>query len=184
MIDELYMGNIRTASALATLTGLTPSAMSYHLRALEKWGIIRRADATTDARERPWQRSARALTWEGESATPGTRDAIIGLYLDRLGRDLAASAAASAQLPASWQEAAVITRGFPWLTPQEINDVTAAVHQTLERAKSRTEDDHPPDARRVTYVLAIAPLVNDPPPLSAAPLRPTQVGAAASTRRR
>ncbi|MDQ6873629.1 MAG: helix-turn-helix domain-containing protein [Actinomycetota bacterium] len=61
VIDELYMGKVRTASELAELTGLTPSAMSYHLRALEKWGIICRAEPTGDARERPWQRKRRHL---------------------------------------------------------------------------------------------------------------------------
>ncbi|HET6740226.1 MAG TPA: helix-turn-helix domain-containing protein, partial [Kribbella sp.] len=55
VIDELYNGRVLTATECAELAGLTPSAMSYHLRALEKWGIIERADETTDGRERPWR---------------------------------------------------------------------------------------------------------------------------------
>src|ERR1700709_2206920 len=47
-----------TATQAAQLTGLSPSAMSYHLRALAKWGIVRVADgaADVDGRERRWRR--------------------------------------------------------------------------------------------------------------------------------
>ena len=105
VIDELYQGKVRTASELAVLTGLTPSAMSYHLRALEKWGIVRRADRPGDARERPWQRSAPELSWEGDLATSRTQDAVAGLYLDRLRNDLAAAQSAGDTLPKAWREA-------------------------------------------------------------------------------
>lgn len=158
VIDELYMGNVRTASELAELTGLTPSAMSYHLRALEKWGIICRAEATGDARERPWRRGAATLSWEGETATRSTGDAVIGLYLDRLRRDLVASHAASQAMPKEWQEAATISRGFPWLTSQEAAAATTAVHEAIEQAKGRTAYDHPPGARPVAYFWAVTPL--------------------------
>jgi len=163
VIDELYQGKVRTASELAVLTGLTPSAMSYHLRALEKWGIVRRAEREGDARERPWQRSARGLSWEGDLATSGTQDAVAGLLLDRLRRDLAAAQSAREVLPQQWREATVVNRGFPWLTPKEVVELTAAVDDLVNKAKDRTEDDHPADARRVAYFLAVAPLLDDAP---------------------
>ena len=61
MIDELYSGAVLTATDAAALCRLTPSAMSYHLRALEKWGIVVRDEGTTDGRERPWRAPARNL---------------------------------------------------------------------------------------------------------------------------
>ncbi|MDX6262847.1 MAG: hypothetical protein QOH84_4535, partial [Kribbellaceae bacterium] len=48
IIDELYSGRVLTATECAELAGLTPSATSYHLRALERWGIIERAEGSTD----------------------------------------------------------------------------------------------------------------------------------------
>ena len=163
VIDELYQGNVRTASQLAVLTGLTPSAMSYHLRALEKWGIVRRADRPGDARERPWQRSARTLSWEGDLATSRTQDAVAGLYLDRLRNDLATAQSAHDRLPKAWREAWGVNRGFPWLTPEEVLELTAAVQNVVNKVRERTEDDHPANARRVAYFLAVAPLVDDAP---------------------
>jgi DNA-binding transcriptional ArsR family regulator len=62
VIDALYSsGQAMTATELGELTGLSASAMSYHLRALERFGVVRRDDAKGDARERPWIRAARAL---------------------------------------------------------------------------------------------------------------------------
>lgn len=62
VIDALYAGQVLTATECAALAGITPSAMSYHLRALEKYGIVRRAEARGDARERPWVRAGETLT--------------------------------------------------------------------------------------------------------------------------
>ena len=40
VIDELFAGRELTATECAQVAGLSLSAMSYHLRALEKWGIV------------------------------------------------------------------------------------------------------------------------------------------------
>src|SRR3954462_6178905 len=63
VVDELYQGTERTSSELAELTSLSPSAMSYHLRALEKWGIVERGDEREDGRERPWRAAGRSLSF-------------------------------------------------------------------------------------------------------------------------
>ncbi len=62
VIDELYGGSVLTATEAAQICGLSPSAMSYHLRALEKWGIVVRDDLTGDGRERPWRAGADDLS--------------------------------------------------------------------------------------------------------------------------
>jgi len=62
VIDELYSGSVLTATEAARICGLSPSAMSYHLRALEKWGIVVRDDTSSDGRERPWRATARSLS--------------------------------------------------------------------------------------------------------------------------
>jgi DNA-binding transcriptional ArsR family regulator len=62
VMDELYGGSVLTATEAAQICGLSPSAMSYHLRALEKWGIVVRDDPSSDGRERPWRASANDLS--------------------------------------------------------------------------------------------------------------------------
>lgn len=62
VIEALYDQNRElTATQAAQLAGTSPSAMSYHLRSLERFGIVQRAPATGDARERPWTRVAKDL---------------------------------------------------------------------------------------------------------------------------
>src|SRR5262245_7765262 len=46
-----------TATECAEVVGLSPSAMSYHLRALAKVGLVREAPTRGDGRERVWQAS-------------------------------------------------------------------------------------------------------------------------------
>jgi DNA-binding transcriptional ArsR family regulator len=50
-LDELYAASgTRTATELAARCGLSPSAMSYHLRALDKYGRVEGAGWEGDAR--------------------------------------------------------------------------------------------------------------------------------------
>jgi len=59
VIDALYdRGLALTATQAAALAGTSPSAMSYHLRALERYGLVRRGTPSGDGRERPWVRAA------------------------------------------------------------------------------------------------------------------------------
>ncbi|MGI8869717.1 MAG: MarR family transcriptional regulator [Mycobacteriales bacterium] len=60
-IDYLYAGREMTATELAEKAGVSPSAMSYHLRSLARWGVIERVGADTDARERRWRAAGDSL---------------------------------------------------------------------------------------------------------------------------
>jgi DNA-binding transcriptional ArsR family regulator len=161
VLDELYQGKVRTSSQLADLTGLTPSAMSYHLRALQKWGIVVRAESV-DGRERPWKAAAKGFSVSGRGTAPSSTDVVIGLYLDRLRSDLATW---RREEPAKgeWHDTSLLNRGFPWLTADEVRHVNEAVHAVLEPYFERTADDHPEGSRRVAYLFATAPLVEDDP---------------------
>lgn len=162
VVDELYQGNVRTASELAALTGLTASAMSYHLRALEKWGIVRRATSSGDGRERPWQASAKGLTIMSASASPAASDAVAGLYLDRLRRDLDAWRRREDDEPDAWRQVATINRGFPRLTADEARELSEVVRQTVDRfAVSREPGERRPGTRPVAFFFAVVPVQPD-----------------------
>lgn len=59
MLEVLWSGRTLTATQAAAIAGITPSAMSYHMRQLAKLGFIEPVDSP-DGRERPWR-----------AATPG-----------------------------------------------------------------------------------------------------------------
>ncbi len=159
-VDELYQGKVRTSSQLADLTGLTPSAMSYHLRALERWGIVVRADSP-DARERPWRAAARGFSWAGTRASQAAADSVLGLYLDRLARDLATWRRAEPAADDPWHDTSLVNRGFPWLTSDELRAVNAQLNAILSPYVGRSSADRPAGSRRVAYLFATTPLVGD-----------------------
>ena len=92
-INELYSSQKSwTATELAAFTGLTPSAMSYHLRALKKWGIEVDAPNDGDGRERRWKAAGTDLNLDTATTgqTPGL--AIVDMELDALRKRIASHA--------------------------------------------------------------------------------------------
>lgn len=160
VIDELYSGRVLTATECAELTGMTPSAMSYHLRALEKWGILKRAEATEDGRERPWRAAGDSLVIPASADTAGrlASRAAVQTYIDRLGQQLDEFAPDD-----PWRELSSIDRTRLWLTKDELADLIRAVEDLVRSyRKDRTVHDHPADAREVSTFTAIIPLGSPP----------------------
>ena len=165
VVDALQQGGERTASELATLTGLSASAMSYHLRALERWGLVKRADSRPDQRERPWTRTARTITWTGDEASPSADAAVQALaaeYLTRLRDDLANWNSAREGWPTEWRDVSSIARGSTFLTADEARSLDQTVQAALNNiVRSRSADQHPPDARRVAYLWVTVPVAEN-----------------------
>src|SRR5947208_7074852 len=84
VVDELYQGNERTSSELAELTGLSPSAMSYHLRALQRFGIVERGTPREDGRERPWRAAGRTLSLDPDTISTAAVDVVAATTLQHL----------------------------------------------------------------------------------------------------
>ncbi|ALE07231.1 hypothetical protein AL755_19995 [Arthrobacter sp. ERGS1:01] len=80
VIDELFSSKrAHTATELAGRFGLTPSAMSYHLRALQKWGYVVRAESIGDGRERYWKAAGDTLT---VGSLAGASDLLNSSFID------------------------------------------------------------------------------------------------------
>jgi DNA-binding transcriptional ArsR family regulator len=165
VVDELYQGHERTASELAELTGLTPSAMSYHLRALERWGVVERADARLDGRERPWRAAGRSLSLDSDEASEtAAKDVIAGGYLQHLRDEFRRWSLAEGTDSPAWNEVAGMRRSFLWLTSAEAEAFSAELGAVIDRYDfvGRDASEHPAGTRRVVCVLAIVPSVTDP----------------------
>jgi DNA-binding transcriptional ArsR family regulator len=162
VIDELYGGAQCTASELATRTGLSPSAMSYHLRALEKWGIVERAEPAADGRERPWKRSAKRLSFKGSDATDSTLNAVTALYFDQLRQDFSRWQKQVRHEQTQWAEAGNLNRGRIYVTADELRRLDQLVRDAIDGiGADRTPEDHPEGSRRVSVFWATAPLVEN-----------------------
>lgn len=165
VVDELYQGLERTASELAEITGLTPSAMSYHLRALERWGIVERGDTREDGRERPWRAAGESVTWASEMsvAAAASQDVIAGEVFEQLRAAFRRWSAVEASESGRWREVASLNRSFMWLTDEEAEAFLAELNKAVEkRTRGRDAENHPEGTRRVLYLMGFVPIVDEP----------------------
>jgi DNA-binding transcriptional ArsR family regulator len=164
VIDELYAGRELTATECAEIAGLSPSAMSYHLRSLEKYGIVERAESAADGRERPWRAAGRYLQVESTSGGVGEFAAAAALSATVLGRTveqfeqyLARRGSESKE----WLDASEASYGQLWLQPHEAKEVAEQFVRSVEKYRGRRSGARPEGSRRMRLAVMLFP--TDPP---------------------
>jgi DNA-binding transcriptional ArsR family regulator len=155
-------GAVVTATEMAALVGLSPSATSYHLRELAKYGLVEHAPSRGDARERVWRSTTSGWSVEGDVEEPGVRaaeQALVDAYLSRDFARLRDWFARQHTEPKQWREASTMLSQMLLLTADELRRVNAAVQDVL--APYHRHDrmaDAPPDARLVAVHYAAFPV--------------------------
>jgi DNA-binding transcriptional ArsR family regulator len=160
IIDELYSGRVLTATECAELAGLTPSATSYHLRALERWGIVARAESSADGRERPWRALGTGLQIASQSAESGrvATHAMMRTNVNRVMEQFE-------ELPADdpWESLSTLNRSRLWLTREETEQLGKELNDLIDGfRKGRTATSHPAGARSISMLLAVVPTGKPP----------------------
>lgn len=168
VLDALN-GRELTATACAALTGLTPSAMSYHLRALEKWGIVERAEGTGDGRVRPWRLRGEGLRIEAEGLddSEAAGQLLDEALLDSERRNWRAYTARRDQEPAEWDSAAEWSDSSVWMTAEEAQQLTEQVEAFIQNCRG-PRGQRPAGTRRVRMIYKLIPL-GEPPGVAAPP---------------
>ncbi len=158
VMDALTARATITATEAAEIAGLSPSAMSYHLRALAKWGIVREADsdADTDGRERRWERAGTGLSVDPPDHGADAATAYIAThYLDQTRGELARWLDHMADQP-FWRDNAVVAFREAWLTEEQAVEARRIVDSLVDLAGA-PRDNPPPDARRVRLAFLLFP---------------------------
>jgi len=177
-LEELYASqSTRTATELASRCGLSPSAMSYHLRALEKYGFVERSPSEGDGRERRWKAAGHSLLVDSLDHTPASKLAFIDVQLttfrDRIMKEVARREAEDQAHPVPGPDPAppgrrrppVLSTGMIFLDAgqrAEFQSRLAALIDEFEQLNPAAERSV--DAERVYYlvsVLADAPGAGD-----------------------
>ena len=146
-----------TATQLASRTSLSPSAMSYHLRALENWGVVVRDDAADgDGRNRPWRAAGTVLEIKaghgvGDAAAA---DALFESMLD----DQRHRIHHLRNLPKAEQEG-YTSMGVStyWLTAEEITELRHTLDELLRTYRDRRLPQGD-DRRRVAVTYSVLPV--------------------------
>ena len=133
---HLGLNGPATATECAGIAGLSPSACSYHLRTLARYGFVEEDPASAaDGRERPWR--ARLLAFnigEGPGVPAATRVASRLLV-----ENMRAAAeeirvqylARQPEYPADWQAASGELFSVAHVTPEELDQMRARVLEVM-----------------------------------------------------
>jgi DNA-binding transcriptional ArsR family regulator len=151
-----------TATECAQVAGLSPSACSYHLRALARYGFVEEDLASAaDGRERPWRARLLSFTMEDRpDQSPVVRVAsrfllenmlasveeLRARYLDR-----------KLEYPADWQAAAGELFTAAHVTPDELNELREKVMDVLSPYVRLDPAERSPGALPVRIMLNLYP---------------------------
>jgi DNA-binding transcriptional ArsR family regulator len=165
VIDALYdQGIALTATQAAAIAGITPSAMSYHLRALERFGIARRAADGGDARERPWVRAGRMLAIRPTAGSPSTAgvaatSAVLAMSMDLMREKLLGAIARvgtqAQRLPLDSATGFATTTLL--VTVEEATTLLKAIEDVIEPLRLENRIDPPAAAGRLTLTIVGIP---------------------------
>jgi len=133
----LALNGPSTATACADVAGLSPSACSYHLRALARYGIVEEdPDSAADGRQRPWR--VRIVAFNIENVTENPAADLAGRFLTEAIRADAEQSRArylnrQSEYPADWQELAGWTHDVAIVTPAELRELKAKLQEVMDQ---------------------------------------------------
>ena len=125
-----------TATECAEIAGLSPSACSYHLRTLAKYGFTEPdPDSAADGRERPWRARMLAFSINDVPGTPAATRVASQLLVENI-RVAAEETRAryvtrKSEYPADWQAAAGETFSVAHVTPEELQRMREQVLEVM-----------------------------------------------------
>jgi len=156
-----------TASGLAHLTGESSGTTSYHLRQLERHGFIQEEPGRGTARERWWRTRPGGFavpTASLSESSPANREAVSLVnreFVQAQHRHLMAHVEhGTTELPEDWAEASTVTTVNLRVTAEELEEISAELHELSQRvvARYRAGRDRP-EARPIQMNLNAFPLM-------------------------
>ena len=153
----------RTATECSAEVDATPSACSYHLRHLERFGLVERADAAdgparerADGRERRWRAAATGFSFgkrpsESSAAVSAAQQALTAVRVDDGARLAHQFLERSDETTTDWLDASAFATYGLAATPAELAELVAGIDRLLRPYIAATRAD-PPDGSRPVHV--------------------------------
>jgi predicted ArsR family transcriptional regulator len=160
LLNYLLGTGQHTATQCARVTQASPSACSYHLRHMERFGLVERvppeASVAPDGRQRVWRATATGFSFGGAPSTDrpaarSARQALSVLGIDEATRLAKRYVTQTGTLDASWQDAAEFATYGLAVTADELRHLTAAIDALVRPFIGATRHD-PPDGSEVVHV--------------------------------
>jgi DNA-binding transcriptional ArsR family regulator len=137
ILAHLALRGPATATECAEVAALSPSACSYHLRTLARYGIVEEdSDSAADGRQRPWRVRMVAFNVETNTGDPA---------IDLAGRILTDAIRAETDrirvqylsrqddYPAEWQRVLGSSQDAAYVTPDELKELQARFKELMDQ---------------------------------------------------
>jgi DNA-binding transcriptional ArsR family regulator len=162
ILQHLALDGPATATDCAEVAGLSPSACSYHLRALARHGFVEEdPGSAADGRHRPWRARVVSLTMRTGPGSPDALRAAHRLLEESLQARLAEVRAKylerEASYPPEWQHADKMNSDVLHVTAEEFAAAYGELNATLAKCRRLDPADRPAGARRVQAVISLTP---------------------------
>ena len=151
-----------TATECAEVAGLSPSACSYHLRALARYGFVEEDRASAaDGRERPWRARLGAFTLEHRPDEPPAERVAHRLLVENIRAATEEIRVRyedrKAEYPDDWQSASGEVFSVAHVTPEELNQLRAQVLEVMASYIRLDPTERSPGALPVRVMLDLFP---------------------------
>jgi Helix-turn-helix domain len=151
-----------TATECAEVAGLSPSACSYHLRTLARYGFVEEdRAAAADGRERPWRARLLAFTMQDSPDTPAATRVASQFLLENMLASMEEIRLRylhrKSEFPADWQAAAGELFSVAHVTPDELNEMRAKVLDVMAPYVRLDPGERSPGALPVRVMVNLYP---------------------------
>jgi DNA-binding transcriptional ArsR family regulator len=162
ILQHLAIEGPATATECAEVAGLSPSACSYHLRALAGHGFVEEDHASaTDGRHRPWRARVIAFSFgdePGQSSTVRVAGRLLRESVQAHIEEIRAQHLDhEADYPPEWCAATGMTQDVVHVTAGELAVLRSEMHALVGRYRRLDRTERPPGAKRVLAVLELLP---------------------------
>jgi len=165
MLERLQGEGSATATEIAEVVGISPSAASYHLRSLARFGLVEDAGGGI-GRNRPWRAVGTGFTFEpAQQLQPAAQAAaqLLGAELIVRGEQEALDyVAAESSFSPEWRAASHIANAVLRLTAGEAVELVARIDAVVAPYLRSTRADASPDARAARLLLRLFPREPEP----------------------
>lgn len=177
LLELLVEHGPATASGLGRILGENSGSTSYHLRQLEKHGLIEEAAEVGNARDRYWRAAEGGWTLRGFEMLQreDTRDAAVAL-LDEVVRGRVERVQRwhheGHRWGEDWVDATLEATGRLRLSRDQLAALTTELIAVVDRYREEQQPDDAPDTATITVQIEAFP--TEPPPDHTAPVAPAE----------